>query len=207
MPNIAGFLVALVLAGFATQAGALIVAADLTGRPGVQTEALPPAGTVPLFPPSVDVFVGSEMEATIAADAGDLFNGIAALSTELELAGLIVTFDAPVFGLQFFGGLTDEFDVFLDGSVTFTVGLDTLDLPVSAAGPTAMGLMSDTAFTQATLTVQSFDLDPSAVAFLSASSVSATATPIPLPSSGPLLLSIAALFAAARRIRGRGLSV
>lgn len=172
-------------------AEAAVVKADISGAAGVQSQALPPLGTGQ-FVPAVTIFAGETFEGTISAPL-DLFNTGVSLSTLVDSDPFNLSFGAPIFGLQFSGGITDEFGGFLSGIATLTVDGMSLDYDLDGSGPQDIGALSTTAFSSAMLSLTSFDVSASAIAFLDADAILVTnVNPIPLPSSAVMLLSVLA---------------
>ena len=183
---------ATITASFGNRAAFAAAIGHIAGNP----LALP--GAPPVFAASL---VTGPITLSALADqlAGD---GGAIVSTALDSDVLILDFAQPVFAVGVFGGIGDLDFAFIDGVTDIElVGSGTASFANGAAAA-YFGLVSDIAFSQVRLSVNSFDGGASSVGFVGLQDRIDLATDVPEPASwGLLTIGFAALGAVARRRR------
>ena len=141
---------------------------------------------------------GTPGELELAAPGGLFADGAGLLSTTFDADPITFTFTEPVPGFAIEGGIVGELFHYLDGGVEFSVGGESLAFDVAATGAAFAGVLSDTPFTSASVSILDFDTDASSAAFLGLESVTA----VPVPAAAPLFATaLAGLAAWARRRR------
>ncbi len=140
---------------------------------------------------------------TLSALADQLAgNGGGIISTALDSDVLILDFAQPIFAVGLFGGI---------GDIDFTYIAGVTDVELVGSGSTSfvngitasyLGLVSDTAFSQLRLSVNSFDQGASSIGFVGLQNRVDLATAVPEPASwATLTFGFAALGLMARRRR------
>jgi len=150
MPNVAGATITQV---FSTRAD---FAAGTTGLTSLSFNLGP-------FYDAPSYTVGS---LTITAPGTNVFGDNNIVSTELDSNSLVLTFGTPVTALGLFGGVTDEFLNYVDGTLKITLNGGATTLLTANGGTAAyLGFVSDVAVNQVALTISSFDTNATSVAF------------------------------------------
>jgi hypothetical protein len=107
---------------------------------------------------------------TITAPGTNVFGAGSTVSTELDSNSLVLTFATPVTALGLFGGVTDEFFGYVDGTLSVTLNGGAASALTGMAGAGGyLGLISDVAISQVTLTIASFDVKATSAAFVTLS--------------------------------------
>ncbi len=137
----------------------------------------------------------------LAGDGGGI------VSTALDADVLILDFAQPVFAVGVFGGIGDLDFAFIDGVTDVElVGSGTASF-ANGASAAYFGLISDIAFSQVRLSINSFDGGASSVGFVGLKDRIDLATAVPEPASwGLLSIGFAALGAKVRRRRAATLA-
>jgi hypothetical protein len=156
------------------------------------------AGQPPVFAASIVTgpVTLSALDDVLAGDGGDI------VSTALDSDVLILDFAQPVFAVGLFGGIGDADFAFFDGETAIdVVGSGTTSFANTGTAQ-YFGLVSDTAFSQLRLSVQSFDGGTSSVAFVGLKRSIDLVGGVPEPSTwGLMMLGFGALGLIARRRR------
>ena len=146
----------------------------------------------------VTASAGTAGEVVLTAPSGLFGSGTGILSTIVDEETITLSFAQPVIGFGVTGGIVDEFFNYLDGTLVLGVGTESESFAVAATGAAFAGILSDSAFTEATIALLGFDTGASSAAFLGLESAT---TVVPLPAAAPLLVTALAAMALLRRRR------
>jgi hypothetical protein len=131
----------------------------------------------------------------ITAPGSNVFGAGSIVSTELDSNSLVLTFATPVAALGLFGGVTDEFLDYVDGTLSVTLNGGVTSVLTGTAGTGGyLGLISDVAISQVTLTIDSFDVNATSAAFVTLSeqadlaSARDTSGSVPEPATWAMML-------------------
>jgi hypothetical protein len=132
---------------------------------------------------------------TVTASPGDVFGDGTLISTDQDRATLVLTFASPVLAIGFTPSITDANFGSLSGELQLVlIGSGTETLPTT--GPAFIGYESDTGILSVQISVLSFDMNASNVAFATLGQsilVGERASSIPAPGSESLLIPFLAL--------------
>jgi hypothetical protein len=104
---------------------------------------------------------------TITAPGSNLFGAGDVASTEFDNNSLVLTFATPVTALGLFGGVTDEFFDYVNGTLNVSLnGGATASLTANGGTAAYLGFISDVAISRVELTIGSFDTNATSTAFV-----------------------------------------
>ena len=175
--------------------------------PNANTVTFGPVGPGPVLDLTGFAASASAGLLTATATTGGLFGASTVLSTEFDQDILVLSFSQPVLALGLFGLVTDEFFNAVDGALLIdVVGSGTATLATTNVGSAFLGFRSDVAFSSVRLSVSSFDVIATAVAFAGLTDtmyVGAGPTAVPAPGVAALLVPAIGLLFARRSRRGK----
>lgn len=187
----AGTVQAAIVATFSNSAAFLLA----VPVPNANTVTFGPSGPGPFINLNGFATNASAGLLTVAASSGGLFGDSTVLTTDLALDTLILTFSQPVLDLGLSGFITDEFLAAVSGELLIdAVGSGTTTLAVTGAGAAFLGFRSDVAFSSLRISIDSFDQNATASAFVGlTNTMYIGAAPVAVPAPGAMALLVPAI--------------
>lgn len=103
---------------------------------------------------------------TITAPGTNVYGAGNLVSTEIDSNALVFTFSTPITALGLFGGVADENFNYIDGTLSIALnGGATASLTAKGGSAAYLGFISDTAISQVTLSIASFDVNATSAPF------------------------------------------